>query len=165
MIELINWRSIGYDAKTLTDTAISSNNIPEKVIGNLFGVWETVILDNLVGVGKFFYETCILYVNDPERLKRFISENRISLEEAYLKEKFFAFMLQQISEGYFKPKLPVNDLLSFLITSFDGIVRDLVITKHYPVEGSPCLEKERLIQSLCTAFVLLLGGNEELIYQ
>lgn len=164
LIELINQKSVECDVKTLVDAAILSDNVPEKVIGELFGVWENAILDSLVGVGKIFYETCLLYVNDQDRLKRFVYENRISLEEAYIKEKFFTFISQEISDGYFKPKLSIDDLLSFLITSFDGIVRDLIIIRHYPIDNSPLLEKNRLIKSLCTAFVLLLGGNEKLIY-
>lgn len=164
LIALINWKSANCDVKILVNSAILSDDIPEKIIGKLFGVWENAILDHLVGVGKIFYETCQLYVNDQERLIRFVSENRISTEEAYLKEKFICFISQKISEGYFNPKLPIQDILSFLVTSFDGIVRDLILIRHYPISNSPLLEKSRLVISLCSALVLLLGGNEKLIY-
>lgn len=164
LIELINWKSVKCDVKTLVDSAILSDNIPEKVISELFGIWENAILDNLVGVGKIFYETCELYINDQERFMRFVSENHISLEEGYLKEKFICFVSQKLSEGYFIPKLPIEDLMSFLITSFDGIVRDLILIRYYPTNNSPLLNKNRLVISLCTALVLLLGGNEKLIY-
>ena len=164
LIELINWKSVNCDVKTLVDTAILSEEIPEKIIGKLFTVWENAILDNLVGVGKIFYETCQLYVNHQDRFIRFVSENRISSEEAYLKEKFICFITQKISEGYFKPKLPMQDILSFLITSFDGIVRDLILIRHYPISNSPLFEKNKLVISLCSALVLLLGGDEKLIY-
>lgn len=164
LIELINWKSPEYDVQTLVDAIILSNHAPEKVIGELFGVWEKVILDSLVGVGKIFSETCNLYLNHQDQLKRFTSESRISLDEAFIKEKFCFFTSQKISEGYFKPKIPFDDLLSFLITSLDGIVRDLIIIEHYPLDDLPNLEKTRLIKCLCTALVLLLGGDENLIY-
>lgn len=165
LIQLINQKSVKCEIKTLVDAAILSDNTPEKVIGKLFGVWETAILDSLVGVGKIFYETCVLYANDQERLKYFISENNISLKEDYIKEKSFSFIYEKVSDGYFNPKIPIDDLLSFLITSFDGIIRDLIIIKHYPIDNPPLLEKSKLVKSLCTALVLLLGGNEELIYK
>lgn len=164
LIELINCKSDKCDVKTLVDTAISSDNAPEKVVGELFEIWGNAILDSLVGVGKIFYETCALYINDQDRIEHFVSENRISFEEEYLKEKTFAFLSQKISEGYFKPKLPIDDIWNFLITSFDGIVRDLIIIRHYQIDNLPMLEKGRLIKGLCTALVLLLDGNEKIIY-
>lgn len=165
LIALINWKRVKFDVKALADDAILSDSVPEKVIGELFGIWENAILDSLVGVGKIFFEICVLYVNDQDRFKHFVSENQISSEETYLKERFFSYVCLKISEGYFKPKLPVEDLLNFLITSFDGIVRDLIITRHYPMDNSPLLDKNRLTKSLCTAFVLLLGGNCDFIYE
>jgi len=164
LIDLINQRSVCYDAKAEIDIAISLEQAPERTLGMLFDVWEKVILDNILGVGKIFYEMCAVYVNDPERLMHFVSKSSTARDEAYLKEQGFSFVTQQVMGGYFQPKLPLEDIFSFLGTSFDGIVRDLIIGTHYNVPMFPHFDKGKLVRSLCTAFVLLLGGNEQLIY-
>lgn len=162
LVALITRDSECYDVKTLVDTAISSDKVPEKVIGEIFGIYEKTILDNLVGVGKIYYEANVLYANDKESLSRF-SQTRMVSEEAYLQEKCFSFIAGKIVEGYFKPKLPLEDLFNFLAVSFDGIIRDLILSKHYQFPIPAGFEKDRLIKSLCTALVLLLDGNEKLI--
>lgn len=73
------------------------------------------------------------------------------------------FVVENVMTGYFKPKLPVEDIFNFLGSSFDGIIRDLIISTHYNAPMFPNFDKNRLVKGLCTAFVLLLGGNEQLI--
>jgi hypothetical protein len=73
-----------------------------------------------------------------------------------------------IKEGYLKPKLQIDEIFTFLTAAFDGIIRDLIITQHYQFGSVPFpvkFKKEELIKSLCTAFILLLGGNEKLIFE
>ena len=164
LIELMNRKRIEFDVKAAVDLVVSSDYPPERVVGKLFEIWEKAILDNILGVGKIFYEMCAVYVNDQARLSHFISNNFTAMDEAYFREKGLTFVMQQIMEGYFQPKLPVEDIFSFLGASFDGIIRDLIISTHYKAPMFPQLDKARLVQSLCTAFVLLLGGNETLIY-
>lgn len=163
LIALITRDSESYNVKTLVDTAISYSNVPEKVIGEIFGVYEKAFLDNLVGVGKIYHEITALYANDKEVFSRFY-HTRMASEEAYLQEKSFSFIAGKIAEGYFKPKLALEDLINFLVASFDGIIRDLILSKHYQFPTPGGFEKDRLTKSLCTAFVLLLGGDEDLIY-
>jgi AcrR family transcriptional regulator len=166
LIELINQRMKRYDVKALVNAAMISDDVPEKVIGEIFSIWKKAILENLIGVGKIYYEICIVYANDKDRLKNFTSKTLISSEESYLQEKSFSFIMQKITEGYFNPKLQLDDIFTFLITSLDGMIRDLILDKYYQIDDSPFsnrLDEDRLIKSLCTAFILLLGGNEKLI--
>jgi len=167
LIALINRESVRCDIKALTDEAISSCHTPEKVISDLFSVWEKAVLVNLVGIGKIYYEISVIYVGDKERLSRFTSNIRFSANEGYLWEKLYDFIMRKISEGYFKPKLPIDDIVKFHVTSIDGITRDLILCNHYqmplPIPGS--LKTEELIRNLCAAFLLLLGGNEKIIIE
>ena len=167
LIALINRESVHCDIKALTDEAISSCQTPEKVIFDIFSVWEKAVLVNLVGIGKIYYELSVIYVSDKERLSRFTSNIHFSSNEGYLWEKLYDFIMQKISEGYFKPKLPIDDIVKFHVTSIDGITRDLILCNHYqmplPIPGT--LKTEELIRNLCTAFLLLLGGNEKIIFE
>lgn len=164
LLELINQRRIAYDVKTAVDAAIASDHVPEQIIGTLFEIWEKAVLDNILGVGKIFYEMCAVYANDHERLMHYISNSHTTADESYFKEAGFTFVVQKVEEGYFKPKLPIEDIFMFLGTSFDGIIRDLIISAHYNAPIFPQFDKSKLVKSLCTAFVLLLGGDETLLY-
>lgn len=57
--------------------------------------------------------------------------------------------------------------IQILVTSFDGITRDLIITSSYKVgEYFPIiadLNGDGLIKSLCVSFILLLDGDIKLI--
>jgi len=167
LIELINRESVIYDVKSLVDEVISSDKAPERVIGEILSVWEKAILDNLIGIGKIYYEICVVYVNDKKRLKNFMSNISFAAKEAYLWENFFHFIIQKISEGYFNLKIPLENLFGLHTVTLDGMIRDLILCKYYtvflPFPGT--LEKEKLIENYCTALVLLLGGNEKLIYE
>ena len=167
LIELINRESVLYDTKELVNAVVSSGNAPEKVIGEILGVWGKAVLDNLVGVGKIYYEISISYVNDKKRLSNFISKILFTSGESYLWTALFRFITEKISEGYFSPKLPLEDIIYFHATSIDGITRDLILHKHYqiPMPFPGTLEKETLMNSYCIALVLLLGGNETMIFQ
>ena len=167
LIALINRESVYCDIKALTDAAISSNQTPEKIISDILSVWEKAVLVNLVGIGKIYYEISVIYVSDKERLNRFTSSIHFSSTEGYLWEKLYQFIVERISEGYFKPKLPIDDIVKFHVTSIDGITRDLILCNHYqmplPIPGT--LEKEKLVKNFCTVFLMLLGGNEKIIFE
>jgi AcrR family transcriptional regulator len=164
LIELINRESTPYDVKAEVDILMIQSIETEKIIGKFFEIWGKAVLDNVIGVGKIFFEMNIVYTNDQKRLNNFLSKCNIAVTEAYLKEKGIAFVGQKISEGYFSPKLPFEDILALMITSFSGALSALIKHTHYKITYPDTLEKDRLLRSICTAIVLLLGGNEKLIY-
>ena len=165
LVALINRESVLYDTKELVDAALSSDKSPERVIGEILGIWGKSVLDNLVGVGKIYYEISISYVNDKERLGNFISKILFTSGESYLWGALFQFISEKISEGYFSPKLPIEDIVCFHASSIDGITRDLILHKHYkvPMPFPGTLEKETLMNSYHIALVLLLGGNDKIV--
>jgi len=164
LIELMNRRRIPFDTKAAVDNALSSGCHPEEKIGKMFKIWEKSILDNFLGIGKIYHEMRFVCANDHERLLRIYLQNHTMIDQEYWKEKGTDLVMQNIEKGYFKPRLPLEDIYAFLAASMDGIIRDLILTTHYNVPTSIRFEKDKLIKSLCTAFVLLLGGNEKNIY-
>jgi len=90
----------------------------------------------------------------------------IAADEAYLQEKFAVYITQKISEGYFTPKQPVDDIVSFLMAALSGITRNLILYKRYhidePIPMADSFNGDNAARTLCTALILLLGGNEKL---
>ena len=105
-----------------------------------------------------------LYANDPDRLHEFLSRSTLTKEQTIFEEKSFSYIFGKISDGYFRPKLPPEEIVKLLIASIDGITRDIILTKHYKMNGNmPVLDSIdgfSIMYSLCVSFVLLLGGNE-----
>lgn len=169
LIELINRKSDYYDAGVKVDSIITTGSYPEEIISELFLLWKKAFLDNLIGVGKIYYELSVLYANDAQRLVNFISKSTLALEQNVFQEKSFSYVITKTEEGYFKPKIPIENIMKLLITSFDGIIRDMILAHHYKTDNHFLMMEDlngySLIHSLCVSFILLLGGNEKLIKQ
>ncbi len=167
-IALINRNFTLLDVKGQIEIVFDYGYNPEKVVCELLLIWKRLVLDNIVGVGKIYFELCTVYANDKDRLINFITKSAITSESAYLQEKSIMYVVQQVEVGYFAPKLPLDNIIKFLITSLDGIVRDLILSRHYGSEEvlpfAEQLDENKLMQTLIVAFILLLGGNEKNIY-
>ena len=165
-IALINREYACHDAKGQIDEAIISGETPERIISKLFDIWKTMALDTLMGVGKIYFELCTVYAGDKERIENFISKVNVAADEAYLQEQCVAYIAQKISEGYFTPKQPVNDIFAFLMATLSGITRNLILYKHYCIRETipmaDAFNEDNAVGTLCFAFILLLGGNVEL---
>lgn len=164
LIELINSRYVSCQVSEKTDRIIGARDCPEIKIGKLFALWKKAFLDNLVGVGKIYNEMTPLYANDPERLNMFLSGSTLTHEQMIFQDKSFSYIFGKISDGYFRPKLPPNEIIKLLIVSIDGITRDLILTKNYKMNSNMSVLDDidgfSLMHSLCLSFVLVLGGDE-----
>lgn len=163
-ISLINQRSTFYDVEPSIDLILAQGDCPEKIVAELFLLWKKVFLDNLMGVGKIYYELSTLYANQPDKLAHFIASNTLSREQSKFEQMSIGYVISNIQTGYFTPKIPQEDIIKLLITSFDGIIRDLILRDYsnmkeqFPIIAD--LDGFGLVYSLCVSFILLLGGNE-----
>ena len=160
----------GSDAVSLgedIDKVLLLDEHPEKILMRLFFIWKRITLDQILGVGKIYFELSILYANDKKRLANFMDNCLIVKEEALFQEKAFGYISKKLGEGYFSPLLPVDEIIRYLFASLDGIIRDSILAYHYQVNDAFQIANEwntdKLVQSACTAFILLLGGNPDFI--
>ena len=65
--------------------------------------------------------------------------------------------------GHFMPVMPIEDILAFIIASFDGIIRDVTLSKCYLEKSIPkssvAFNEKRLIHCLYISTMSLLGKN------
>jgi AcrR family transcriptional regulator len=145
------------------DAVLSQDAPPEKIIRDGLDLFFKLIVKNILGVGKIQFEIQQLIINDPVRMKRLITEHPNAKDENYLREKGMEYIFAKIGEGYFHPKIHTEDLLPFLTISFNGAIRDLILAKHYQVPfpfPETSMNEDTLLESIITAFILLLGGDE-----
>ena len=96
-------------------------------------------------------------------LEHFRSENRLGAQEAIFQAKCFGWLAEKIQAGYFQPKTSIEDLLLFMGTAFDGMIRDLILARHYKIgeayENAMQLDPDKLVTTLYLSTVLLLSGD------
>lgn len=160
---LVNRECPACDMEQDVEAILALELVPEHTVERLFHLWREKVLENYVGAGKIYFEISNLYANDLERLGRFQSGSRLGAQEAIFQEKCFGWIASKIQEGYFRPRTTMEDLFLFLGTSFDGMIRDLILARYYKIgeiyKAVMHLDPKRLVATLCSATILLLGGD------
>ena len=163
LIALINRECPACDMEQEVNAILSLELVPEQTLEQLFRLWQNEVLKNYVGAGKIYFEVTNMYANDLERLEHFRSENRLGAQETNFQEKCFGWLAEKIQAGYFQPKTSIEDLLLFMGTAFDGMIRDLILARHYKIgeayENAMQLDPDKLVTTLYLSTVLLLSGD------
>ncbi|OXS76067.1 hypothetical protein B1B04_03465 [Lysinibacillus sp. KCTC 33748] len=118
--------------------------------------------ENVSTVGKIQFELTILFTNNPDREKKILSNIIENESGQYLMQQIFHSIHEGISSGCFEPEISIEDLSTFMMTSIDGIVRDVVLQKCYGVFSNKHVQFDeiRLMNTLCKSVLLLLGTKE-----
>ncbi|MBP5606317.1 MAG: hypothetical protein J6X60_12390, partial [Ruminiclostridium sp.] len=68
-------------------------------------------------------------------------------------------IVTQSASGYFTPIVPVPDILSFVVASFDGIIRDVTLNKCYGIQSNEMKapDEKKLTGCLYVSTLKLLG--------
>ena len=165
LIELVNRECPPVDMAKEVEAIISQNSSPEQTMYALIELWRTKVFNCWIGVGKIFSELTAMYTNDHEKLLKFRRGVQLGLQEAVFQEKSFAWMMEKIEEGIFQPQLPLSDIIIFMSAAFDGMIRDMILVKHYHLGDlyppMASLRGDRMIYSVYLAVHALLGSPEE----
>ncbi|GHU59302.1 putative HTH-type transcriptional regulator YfiR [Clostridia bacterium] len=154
---LVDKETSGKQLREKTDAALSSDGTPEQIIAELI----KLIFHYTEGdVGKIIFELSVILANDPEMYEKFCEQVAITADETYLAEKTAAYIAAKIEDGYFKPIAPLEDIMSLLAATVDGINRDVIMTKYYKVKPDmPEFDIHKLSALLTKQLILTLGGN------
>ncbi|MCL1896683.1 MAG: hypothetical protein FWG03_09070 [Clostridiales bacterium] len=83
--------------------------------------------------------------------------------------KEHVFSESGLSQGGIYRYFSNEDAICFLATSLDGIIRDVILCKHYHIpSGLPDgwqLDETKLMHALAIALIALLGGDELKIFE
>jgi AcrR family transcriptional regulator len=143
------------------DGIMGNDDPPEIKLKELFGVSELYFSAMLISYNKVLFELSTLFTYSPERNER-INKNVTTVSTfGYLTKCAAEIIVAGTSCGYFTPAVPVNDVLAFLVASFDGIIRDVTLTKCYSEKNAPqtgfSFDEKKLIQGLYLSTMALLG--------
>ncbi|MFJ7913941.1 MULTISPECIES: TetR/AcrR family transcriptional regulator [unclassified Lysinibacillus] len=162
LIEVINQVNVNADYKHIIDEVTYTSDSPTKTIIKLFNFLGEYMKENVSTVGKIQFELTILCANNPDREKKILSGIYENESGQYFTQQIFHSIHEGISSGCFQLEISIDDLSTFIMTSIDGIVRDVVLQKCYGVFSNDQVQFDeiRLMNTLCKSVLLLLGSKE-----
>ena len=141
------------------DEIMASQEKPEDKLRMLFSVSESYFSEMLISYNKILYELSTFSLQNPECGKRIDEETTAAPVFPYLARRVSELIITQTEAGYFKPIAPVNDILTFIVSSFDGIIRDVTLNKCYGIRSGDTagFDEKKLIRCLYLSTLKLLG--------
>lgn len=156
---LIDEANLVGNQKEKIDKIMESKYKPETKLKRLFSVSEDFFSDMLLSYNKILFELGTFCIQNPEYDKRINGETKVTPVFPYLASRVAELIVTEAASGYFKPVLPVEDILNFVVSSFDGIIRDVTLNKCYNIatEDINNLDEKKLINCLYISTLKLLG--------
>ena len=143
------------------DKIMKSGESPEIILKKLFSISEQYFSDMLISYNKILFELSTFFAYSPERCERINKNVKTSSTFGYLMKCAAKIITTESRKGYFKPVMPVKDILAFIEASFDGIIRDVTITKCYSknemLKADVEFNEKKLIKGLYISTMNLLG--------
>lgn len=140
---------------------LQSGKAPQIVLLDLFHFGEVYFSDCLMAYNKVLFELSLYATHAPEKRKIIYQQACRQSVYAQLGQALMVYVGEQVQAGYFQPQIPLEDLFAFVTAAFDGIVRDVTLTKYYLQEDemNPMIQfdAEKLIHSLYLSTLALLG--------
>ncbi|MFE6169349.1 TetR/AcrR family transcriptional regulator [Viridibacillus arvi] len=158
LVAIINQANANSNYKQAVDAIIENSYAPKETIEKLFTFLGEYIKENLSTVGKIQFELTILFANNPERQMKILPNITENESGQYLVGRIFNTIHEGTLLGNFQPEVSLEDLFTFIMTSIDGIVRDVVLQKCYGMFHieQALFDEIRLMDTLCKSVQSLL---------
>lgn len=145
------------------DEIMESGNASDVILHNLFLISEQYFSDMLISYNKILFELSTFFAYHPERKERINKNVTTPSTFGYLTQCALNVIITGVERGDFVPVLPVKDIMAFIIASFDGIIRDVTLSKCYAGNNIPesgvVFHEKNLIHCLYISTMTMLGKN------
>ncbi len=141
------------------DEIMNSEKSPEIKLQELFTVSEDYFSEMLISYNKILYELGTFCQQNPEYDRQIHEQTTATPVFPYLAHSVAELIITQVQTGYFKPLVPSEDILTFVVSSFDGIIRDVTLNKCYNLQtdDATVFDEKKLINCLYLSTLKLLG--------
>lgn len=146
------------------DEIMESGNASDVILHDLFLISEQYFSDMLISYNKILFELSTFFAYNSERRERINKNVTTSSTFGYLTQCASSVMVTGVERGDFVPVLPVKDIMAFIIASFDGIIRDVTLSRCYSGNSEPesgvVFDEKNLIHCLYISTMSLLEKSE-----
>ncbi|MDR2939354.1 MAG: TetR/AcrR family transcriptional regulator [Clostridiales bacterium] len=145
-----------------TGEILQSQNPPEGKLQMLFRYFLEHARTTVESYGKINYEMSAV-ITDVHRRKKILAGIQEKQHYAYGINVAIELIEDNLANGYFKASVSKESIYVLIISFFDGIMRDLTLTKCYGIDLLPntSFEEIDLAEALSTAVLSLLSINRE----
>lgn len=128
------------------------------VLNQIFELLGDFMTKELMGIVKINFELSVLSMNAPQRVEKILEEIDGTGNFEYLFKRTSQYLQEHIFNNYLKPKVSLEELLTFLTTSYNGIEMSCII--HHCYKKMPLMEwytPKTQLKTLETTLFYLLG--------
>lgn len=127
------------DIKEKTDEILSkADELPAREITDLlFDMLADFMKRELMGISKIDFELSVLAMNDPERVDKILKNIPGAGNMEYLTMRTMEYFTKQVSLGRIRPRVSVEELLSYIVSAYTGIQTECIVNNCYRHEGNP----------------------------
>lgn len=159
VIALINRETVSNSYKHKIDEIITSTDTTAAKIESLFAFLANYIKESPVTLGKIQFELTVLISNHPEKADKYVSNLTEQENGQYLISALLNQIFEGVSKGEFMPIYPVNDIFTYIMTSIDGVVKNVVLEKCYGANTGN-FDEIKILKIISSSVLYLLGKNE-----
>jgi AcrR family transcriptional regulator len=156
IIALINRETAQNNYKHKIDEIITSTDATAGKIEALFTFLGNYIKESPVTIGKIQFELTVLISNHPEKAERFMSNLTEQENGQYLVNALLNKILEGVSRGEFEPIYPLNDIFTYIMTSIDGVVKNVVLERCYGANAGN-IDETKIFEIISKSVLYLLG--------
>jgi AcrR family transcriptional regulator len=145
------------------DAVMQSDVNAEEKLKGLFKISEQYFSEMLISYNKILFELSTFFAYSKDKRERIYQNVTTTSTFEYLIKCTSEVIIKETQKGYFKPILPIEDILAFIISSFDGIIRDVTLTKCYSGKDAPKapaqFNEHKLINCIYLSTMYFLGKS------
>lgn len=104
---------------------------PKAVLHPLFDLLADFMTRELMGIVKINFELSVLSMNAPQRVEKILGEIDGTGNFEYLFRQTTQYLQQNVSNGRLTPKVTLEELLTYLTTTYNGIEMSCIINHCY----------------------------------
>lgn len=138
--------------------ADTSHTPIKAVLHQIFELLGDFMTQELMGIVKINFELSVLTMNAPLRAEKILKDIEGTGNFEYLLQHTTAYMKQHIAAGNMKLKVSFEELMSYLISSYNGIEMSCIVNHCY--KKLPLMEfytPKTQLKTLETTLFYLLG--------
>ena len=122
----------------LDEILMQADELSPTVITNLiFDMLADFMKRELMGIEKIDFELSVLAMNNPEIVDKILKKIPGTGNMEYLTMRTMEYLVGQAASGRIKPRVSVEELLSFISSAFTGIQTTCIVNNCYQHERNP----------------------------
>ena len=136
---------------------------PREITDRIFDMLADFMKRELMGIEKIDFELSVLAMNNPARVDKILKNIPGTGNMEYLTMRTMEYFVNQVSSGRIRPRISVEELLSFISSAYTGIQTNCIVNNCYKYEGNPLADlyqPEVQLKTLARTVNYLIGEDD-----